>query len=88
MKQRRYRKRVPGDPDWVTSVPPKEEHVCMFVVDFSNGPKSEPVICGKAADVLLWWNKDKQPLAMCFDHYEERARGRRTLNEYGRKDHG
>jgi hypothetical protein len=84
MKQRRYRKRVPGDPDWVTSVTPNEEHVCMFVVDFSNGPRSEPVICGKNADVLLLWDRDSEPLPMCFEHYEERAKGRRTLNEYGK----
>ncbi len=86
MRQRRYRKRVPGDPDWVTSVPPKEEHVCMTIIDFSIGIKPEPVICGKTADVLLWWDRDKCPLPMCFEHYEQRARGRRTLNEYGRTE--
>jgi hypothetical protein len=43
------------------------------------------VLCGKSADVMVWWDRDATPLAMCFDHYEERAKGR-TLNEYGKKE--
>jgi hypothetical protein len=81
MKQRRYPKRTAADPDWVTSVPHREDHVCMSIVDFS--PIGEPIICGKNADVLLWWNRDSDPLSMCFDHYEQRSSGHRTKNEYG-----
>jgi hypothetical protein len=86
MKQRRFKKRNAGDPDWVTSVPSNEEHVCNFQVDLSNGPKPESVLCGKSADVLVWWDDDPEPIPMCFDHYESCAKGRKTLDEYSRRN--
>ena len=87
MKQRRFPKQMPSDPDWVTSVPHNEEHCCEMIIDWSDGPgKSEPVICGKAADVLVWWDHlDDPPLGLCFKHYEGWTKGKRSLNEYGEK---
>lgn len=83
MKQRRFPKRKPADADWVTSPPQDEEHHCAIQVDWSNGPECEPVLCGKPADVLMWWDGLSKPLPCCFEHYEELAKGR-SLNEYGK----
>jgi hypothetical protein len=85
MKQRRYPKKIPSDPDWVTSVPHNEEHCCELIIDWSDGPKSEPVICGRNADVLVWWDHVDESLALCFECYEGWTKGRKTLNEYGKK---